>query len=116
MEILGMLFFGSVAGFVASLLLLIWGATVWAIFVQRRSDSALGAGETDVSPLTAFKRILFGLPVLALIHPGPWVVGLIIYVTVLFLIGSLGFEWVWFFIAFYGSIVCMFIFLMKNSD
>lgn len=115
MEILGMLFFGGLAGFIASAVMLVWSASIWAVFVQKRSGSPLDDGETDVPPLTAFKRISLALPFLALIHPAPWLVGLIVYVTVLFVVGGLGFEWIWFFLAFYGWILYTVVLVKKES-
>jgi hypothetical protein len=94
---------GFFAGSLFSSQLTRWGALLWVSTTKHGGDF-LGPPK---------RRLLWALPFVALLHSAPYLIALIIVLTVYALQGKVGSPWLWFLGGFYAYLVLVSLTLLK---
>ena len=88
-EIAILVFGGSIIGYIGSLIIMIWAGAIWVVFGQKRVSVVSSKPEVRISAWQGFLQILRWLPLLALLHPFPFVAACIFYGLYHWFIGSM---------------------------
>lgn len=103
-EVITMLFFGWFAGLFVVSALMIWGFALWSVVGEGRSVHDLSWKKAP-HPWIAFKRLFLAMPLIAIFHPFPWTIGVIVWFLFLLISGELHPRWAWFAVSFFGWFV-----------
>jgi len=96
-------FLGFFAGTLFSSQVMRWGALLWVSTTTHGGDF-LGPPK---------RRLLWALPFVALFHSAPYLIALLIILTICTLQGKVGSPWLWFLGGFYTYLVIMSLTLLK---